>query len=278
MLAGRSIIIEIIDELKQIWTVSKEKKRVTSVLLTPVIVITKGVELKPLRWYIWTMSTLFVTWLVFGMDCYSLGTRTFSTLSYTFSHYYLISMIVLINSQISWMAGYIASSFGCLSVALEGSGDVHQLVQWHRRLTVSCRMLSKVYSVEILILFGTSLVSCTVEAYLTYNILLTQTLIHIVISVYWTGILYSICFRIIASCVRAKSKAMEFDAAIYKSIVFNKQGDFSFYGPNYRLYFHFQGSSGVTFDALGFFQIDWQLARTMIAAGIAYVVILVQFS
>nr|WVD93570.1 gustatory receptor 16 [Graphosoma rubrolineatum] len=248
------------------------------VLVICVCIFAIGVELKPLRWYIWCMGTILVTWMVFGLGCYSLDYVTFSTLFYTFSHYYLITLIVLVNSQICWIGGYIASAFSCLTVALEASGDLHQLVRWHRRLTVSCRMLSKVYSMEILILFGTSLVSCTVEAYLTYNILMTRTLVHIAVCVYWTCILYSICFKIIYTCVQAKSKAMEFDAAVYKSIVFNKQGDFSFYGPACRLYFHFQSRGGVTFDVLGFFQIDWQLARTMIGAGIAYLVILVQFS
>ncbi|CAH1403016.1 unnamed protein product [Nezara viridula] len=205
-----------------------------------------GVELKPLR-YIWSKTTLLATWLAFGLDCYFLATHTYSSLFYSFSHYYIISLMVLINSQISWTAGHIASAFGCLSVALEGSGDLHQLVQWHRRLTVSCRMLSKVYSLGILILFGTALLSFTVEAFLTYKILQTQTLVYIAVCVYWTCILFSICFKIIASCVEAKNK-----------------------GPAYRLYFHFQGSSGLTFDALGFFQIDWQLARTARGGGLPY--------
>ncbi|CAH1403015.1 unnamed protein product [Nezara viridula] len=91
-------------------------------------------------------------------------------------------------------------------------------------------------------------------------------------------ILVLLCYGIVSSCEQVRDKAKKFDAALYRLLVYKSPPKLTQSMTTLKLFFHFSGKPEVVFTLSGFLKLDWNLLYSMMAAGCAYLIVIIQLN
>ncbi|CAH1403014.1 unnamed protein product [Nezara viridula] len=72
--------------------------------------------------------------------------------------------------------------------------------------------------------------------------------------------------------------AKKFDAALYRLLVYKSPPKLTQSMTTLKLFFHFSGKPEVVFTLSGFLKLDWNLLYSMMAAGCAYLIVIIQLN
>ncbi|XP_066902150.1 uncharacterized protein [Halyomorpha halys] len=72
--------------------------------------------------------------------------------------------------------------------------------------------------------------------------------------------------------------AKKFDAALYRLLVYKSPARVTQNMTTLKLFFHFSGKPEVVFTLSGFLKLDWNLLYSMMAAGCAYLIVIIQLN
>ncbi|KAE8573808.1 Gustatory receptor 152a [Halyomorpha halys] len=199
--------------------------------------------------------------------------------------YYLIIMVIWIVCQFMWFADFLTHCFGGLASCAKRTDcgyELERLMKLHYLLTTASNQLSSLYSFLLTVSYIAFFFMSLTRAYLIvtkrqFNGSLFMMFI-MGLNAIWTVILVFLCYSIVSSCEQVTHKAKKFDAALYRLLVYKSPARVTQNMTTLKLFFHFSGKPEVVFTLSGFLKLDWNLLYSMMAAGCAYLIVIIQLN
>ncbi|KAE8573427.1 Gustatory receptor 81h [Halyomorpha halys] len=243
-------------------------------------------EYKFLNVYLYTTITLIAvvsfcdTWLYF----YILFNSGIIALFVLTAAWELFLLTVLID-RFSFVVGVITSLFRLcnndlsslpVSTSTRNIPRLERLAWAHDQLCDCATMISDAHGFQMLFIIELSILGIVV---------FTFSIIQMLISGLWNvfGIVSFTCWLYFHCCIpwviveasdKCKSEAKKFNTLLYQLMIDDKTNEIS---ENKKLRLHISMKREVVFSACGFFNLDYTLIHSMVAAATTYLVILIQF-
>ncbi|KAE8573423.1 Gustatory receptor 81d [Halyomorpha halys] len=202
--------------------------------------------------------------------------------SFFFQH---ILIIIILVDRFSGFVGIITSLFRLCNQELEllSSSATATIIRklerlcWaHDMLCDGATMIAEIHSFQILLFtfvcFFLNVLQC-------YNLFIGVNNVTLglkdILSITCAISTYAnLIWKIVDSCERCKSEAKKFNTLLYQLMIDDKTNEIS---ENKKLRLHISMKREVVFSACGFFNLDYTLIHSMVAAATTYLVILIQF-
>ncbi|KAE8573422.1 Gustatory receptor 81b [Halyomorpha halys] len=149
---------------------------------------------------------------------------------------------------------------------------LEKLTWAHHKLCNCATIILDIHGLQILLLFYVCFSVIIVLCYSCIRQLFNQytSLNSLCYIVYYSTVLW----RIISACEKCRSEAKKFNTLLYQLMIDDKTNEIS---ENKKLRLHISMKREVVFSACGFFNLDYTLIHSMVAAATTYLVILIQF-
>ncbi|KAE8573809.1 Gustatory receptor 152b [Halyomorpha halys] len=240
-----------------------------------------GILWKPKRRFI---SSFLLTIIVFAIKLIhplSYG-MTVGYAAYLFTFCYLVTAKVFLFGLFGWYAEFLTNCFSGLKRRTSQSYSIDELetlMMYHHLLTLASNRLNSVYSFYIAFDSLSSFMLSYVRFYIVIEYLfLGASILLILKNFFWSILLLFYSMSMIASCERIKNQAKKFDAALYRLLVYKSPARVTQNMTTLKLFFHFSGKPEVVFTLSGFLKLDWNLLYSMMAAGCAYLIVIIQLN
>ncbi|KAE8573426.1 Gustatory receptor 81g [Halyomorpha halys] len=189
-------------------------------------------------------------------------------------------MIVILIDRFSGFVGIITSLFRMCndeisvfqSIMTATLRRLERLACTHDQLCQCATIISDIHSFQILLIINISLFICVFEGFLFFVI--NHEPWFIVGGLCWFCLFSGITWRIVDACELCKTEAKKFNTLLYQLMIDDKTNEIS---ENKKLRLHISMKREVVFSACGFFNLDYTLIHSMVAAATTYLVILIQF-
>ncbi|KAE8573810.1 Gustatory receptor 152c [Halyomorpha halys] len=240
-----------------------------------------GIRWEPHRRLRWSViqSLTFVLIMIIDPFTYDLSINGFAN---TLGYYFQVEALIWVFTAFMWFTDALAEGFNGLTSCVPKAttaGDVELLLKIHYLLTRASRKLNKAYTIGLTLTFVASFILILSSSYeMIANVVTTMYTPSVLSLLFWAVVLLILFFRIIDSCSNVNEEAKKFDAALYRLLVYKSPARVTQNMTTLKLFFHFSGKPEVVFTLSGFLKLDWNLLYSMMAAGCAYLIVIIQLN
>ncbi|KAE8573424.1 Gustatory receptor 81e [Halyomorpha halys] len=196
-----------------------------------------------------------------------------------------ILIIIILGDRFSGFVGIITSLFRLCNHELELLPSsvtatiirkLERLCLAHDMLCDCATMIAEIHSFQILLFIFLSFFLNVLGCYnFICEICRDSGNISVIIYTFCIITLYcNLTWRIVDTSERCKCEAKKFNTLLYQLMIDDKTNEIS---ENKKLRLHISMKREVVFSACGFFNLDYTLIHSMVAAATTYLVILIQF-
>ncbi|KAE8573421.1 Gustatory receptor 81a [Halyomorpha halys] len=211
---------------------------------------------------------------------------------YRWSNYIMTAMVsahvltlIIVVDRFSGIISVVTSVFRSCNEELESLPsfvarvmirNLERLAWAHDQLCDCATLISSMFCFQIIVIINLCLFSDVILGYNLINTFIngacnfSQYLFHFVFILAYNNMVW----RIVDSCERCKIEAKKFNTLLYQLMIDDKTNEIS---ENKKLRLHISMKREVVFSACGFFNLDYTLIHSMVAAATTYLVILIQF-
>ncbi|KAE8573425.1 Gustatory receptor 81f [Halyomorpha halys] len=198
-----------------------------------------------------------------------------------FLNYAHVMIVVILIDRFSGFVGIVTSLFRKCndemllfqSMTATFRKKLEKLAWAHDQLCHCATIISEIHSFQIFLMINICLFINVFESYMFFG-LINHEPYGMISSLCWFGLYCGITWRIVDVCELCKTEAKKFNTLLYQLMIDDKTNEIS---ENKKLRLHISMKREVVFSACGFFNLDYTLIHSMVAAATTYLVILIQF-